>query len=85
MGDVRYSHLMRDTEEDSSQGLPGLRKIREENGLDRYDLADLVGVRYPTIHRLETDAANCSVGLLKRLTRALKCSSDRLLGITAAN
>jgi transcriptional regulator with XRE-family HTH domain len=62
-------------------GLPGLRSAREAKNLDRYQLADLVGVRYVTIHKLETAGSNCSQDLLTDLAEKLGVTTDHLIGL----
>jgi len=60
------------------KGLPGLQSLREKSGMDRYALADLVGVRYSTIHKLETAGANCSITLLQALCEKLSVPAEAL-------
>jgi transcriptional regulator with XRE-family HTH domain len=59
-----------------------LRYVRQRAGLSQYDVADLSGIPQPNISRLEhNEPPNPSRFTIVRLCRALKVSSDFLLGI----
>ena len=60
------------------------RRIRL--GLTQADLASLAVVRRPTITELETNRRmTVSSAILKRLARALQCTSDYLIGMYDEN
>lgn len=59
-----------------------LRKAREARALDVPELAALSGVPAPTVYRLEAGRSKPSVDNLGKLAKALRCSTDDLLGIS---
>lgn len=59
-----------------------IKTRRSKLGLSQYDLASLANVRRPTIAELETNRrTSVSSEILKRLAKALQCSTDYLVGM----
>jgi transcriptional regulator with XRE-family HTH domain len=59
-----------------------IKTRRAKLGLSQYDVAGLAEVRRPTIAELETNKRmTVSSDILKRLARALQCSTDYLVGM----
>ena len=61
-----------------------LRRLRERRGLTQNGLAKQSGVAQPVIQRLEAgirEMDNLSVGVARRLARALGVSVDHLIGM----
>ena len=59
-----------------------IRELRKLRKLSAYDLADKVGTRQPTIHRLETGKMKLTVEWMKRIADALGVSPQDLIAPT---
>ena len=59
-------------------GVSALKSIRLKHRLSQYDLADLIGVRQGTIHKIETGARLPSVPVLVDLADALHLDDAHL-------
>lgn len=55
-----------------------IRRLREEAAYERRELADLVGIDYHTLYRIETGKLNTSMVTLRRIALALKVSPSHL-------
>lgn len=58
--------------------MSALKSIRLRHCLSQYDLADLIGVRQGTIHKIETGGRRPSVPVLVDLADALKLDDEDL-------
>lgn len=58
-----------------------LKESRERRGLSVAELATLSGVPAPTLYRLESGGSPPSYDNLVKVAKALKTSSDTLLGL----
>ncbi len=58
-----------------------IEQVREERGLSRQQLADLVGVHYQTIGYLERDEYSPSLHLALRLSRVLDVPVQELFSL----
>ena len=57
-------------------------RLRRERQLSQKELADRAGISQPVISRLETDErSNVNADVLKRLAKALGCTTDYLVGM----
>lgn len=55
-----------------------IKKMRLRNGLTRTQLAKMVGVKQPTISRLETDASHISWGLISKVLIYFSIKNDEI-------
>ena len=59
----------------------GLKTIRESRGLTQHELAKRVGATQQAVSQWESGANAFSTETLIKLTEALACSADEILGI----
>jgi len=57
-----------------------LRMLRDEQGITQEALANMIGVKRPTVAGYETKGKEPPYSTLKKLAKALNCSVDYLLG-----
>lgn len=55
-----------------------IKKMRLRNGMTQVQLARMVGVKQPTISRLETDAAHISWGLISKILIYFNIKDDEI-------
>ncbi len=48
-----------------------VKKLREDRGLSRTDLADLINMEYNNLERIERGGTNCTVRTLMRIANGL--------------
>src|SRR5690349_8283638 len=61
---------------------PRLRERRQQMGISQQELAEQVGVDQAALSKMEGVAGNPTASNIVKLTRALGCTSDWLLGIS---
>ena len=66
--------------ENVTNGLPRLRAIRKVAGLTQEELARRVACFRETISRIESGKQDPSMGLIRKLARALGCELRDLVG-----